>query len=393
MCLGGVARIQLSMKDVRITMRYYITALLALSACQGRIESIPLPNGDFREAVSSDFNGDGLADIAVITFVDTLQIFLQSEGGFTSQTLPTGAVSVQFLAGDLKGDGDDDLFVVNRDQTINVFNNQTGVFSLQNTLALDSSNGDARTVALGDLDGDQDLDIAATTFVETSPTTSDGRIVLLFQEQGSFTQVVVDVPFVPQAIAIADMDGDQDQDLIFDSVGILQILPNPGDGAFQVDAIITTELILSFSDLLLPVDLDSDGDLDLVSASLSSGDISFSDLETFSNDGGTFSALSQLADDSFKIGSLRSIALADTNGDGRLEILAVFVDENKKDEPVEGKAFVLEIGEFELSVSRRFEVGTAPVTGFLQDFDGDGTLDLFTVNSQSADLSLATDIK
>src|SRR4029079_1310454 len=183
-----------------------------------------------RKTVIADFNGDGLADLAVSQVqTNSVQVSLRQAGGsFTTQVYGTaqgvGFQPDDLVAGDIDGDSDVDLVVVNSfDRTFSVLkNNGAGAFTVTETRALGFSFGG---LALGDLDGDGDLDLVSVG----SGTTKEFSVFL--NTGGSFTlSRDYTVPGVPRAVVLAQLDGDGALDVAVASSddGSVSILWNTG---------------------------------------------------------------------------------------------------------------------------------------------------------------------
>ncbi|MGE0174670.1 MAG: FG-GAP repeat domain-containing protein [Oligoflexales bacterium] len=105
-------------------------------------------------------------------------------------------------------------------------------------------------------------------------TAAFGRVIFQFPVTDSGAQI---------AMAIADFDGDRDQDLVFLSAerGQLAILENDGSGDFSPRVISTMNFPSSRSKFAISAsDIDTDGDVDIIFADTSRGVI-----KTFLNDG------------------------------------------------------------------------------------------------------------
>jgi hypothetical protein len=119
-------------------------------------------------------------------------------------------------------------------------------------------------------------------------------------------------------------------------------------------------------------DVNGDGKLDLLTANLSSGNVSIS-----LGDGlGSFALSTNVA-----VGaSVRSLTLGDVNGDGKIDLLAV-----------SGNVSVLlgdGLGSFTLNTSVGVGTNVDPRSVILGDVNGDGKLDLLTANNASNDVSV-----
>ncbi|WP_442484571.1 FG-GAP-like repeat-containing protein [Aeoliella sp. SH292] len=176
---------------------------------------------------------------------------LASTGGtgllqVSPQVFPN-AESMSIAMGDLDGDGDLDAYigVDNLSPSIVLLNNGDGTFAQGVT---PPDRGYARNVLLGDLDGDGDLDAVA------------GH-VLLNNGAGVFTRHASSLPgdnSIPFG-ALADVDGDGDLDLVPDW-GYGSILLNDGTGRFSVGVQVGSSRAVNVA----PGDIDGDGDIDLV---------------------------------------------------------------------------------------------------------------------------------
>ena len=186
-------------------------------------------------------------------------------------------------------------------------------------------------------------------------------------------------------VALGDLDGDGDLDAIL-AVGRSQSIGfrNDGTGAFEKDATITVDgEAPPHANSVALADLDGDGDLDGV---LARG-LGFSDLLIINDGTGAFSSTELPSSEGERV----SPAFADINGDGNLDIFVAgfenFIDNTDvQSGSAEGdnSSFYIQIapGEFE---DRTEDVPPAQQPAFTYqgafiDYDGDNDMDLYTSN-------------
>ena len=203
--------------------------------------------------------------------------------------------------GDLDGDGDLDAFVAGDSGRGKVWlNDGTGTFSDSGQNIVTGS----ESMALGDLDGDGDLD----AFVGNGQGQEDE--VWLNDGAGTFgdSGQRLDNPYTSSGVALGDLDGDGDLDAFVakywgdpDKVWL-----NDGTGTFSDSG---QRLGSAYSEAVALGDVDSDGDLDAIVASAGS--------RVWLNDGaGTFSESASL---SLGYDASLGVALGDLDGDGDLD--------------------------------------------------------------------------
>jgi hypothetical protein len=185
-------------------------------------------------------------------------------GSFTDSGQRLGIQgSLGVALGDLDGDGDLDAYAANDSVVIdaqgNVERNQPDRVWLNDGRGHFSDSGQrlgqfpSSAVALGDLDGDGDLD----AFVATNGP----ALVWLNDGDGQFTdsgQRLGDQR--PSAVWLGDLDNDRDLDALLSSSGDAWIWLNDGDGRFSSSR---QELNIPNRYASALGDLDGDGDLDL----------------------------------------------------------------------------------------------------------------------------------
>ncbi|MBF9236173.1 VCBS repeat-containing protein [Hymenobacter sp. BT683] len=236
--------------------------------------------------------------------------------GIMSAPTPIRNGGRQTALGDVDGDGDLDVLQIDDYNATVILQRSTGAGTFATGVALlTSSGGDIlNSVALGDVDGDGDLDLAVTN--------STDNVVQLLVNNGTGTFAAApDAPVgdYPQAVTLADFDGDGDQDLLTANAGEFasstSLRYNDGNGHFSgtTNEVLYPAGYLSVGALRVG-DLDGDGDLDLAMAYSGYNEVRL-------NDGhGHFSATARLPF-SQDIGS--TFELADVDGDGDLDALGL----------------------------------------------------------------------
>ena len=218
-----------------------------------------------------DFNADGDQDLAVVNGgANTVSILLGSgTGTFTVQSttyaVGRGHGSDGIATSDFDGDGKLDLAVVNNtDNTVGVlFGSGTGTFGTQATHTVSGSTSTTGGVGFGDFNADSKMDLA----VVNSNVSTVG--VLLNAGNGTFgTQTSFSVgDFTGSGgIAIADYNGDGKLDLAVVNPGnkTISVLLGMGTmGAFHTQVTYSTGMT-NTNRAVAVGDFNNDGKLDLV---------------------------------------------------------------------------------------------------------------------------------
>ncbi|NPU96535.1 MAG: VCBS repeat-containing protein [Candidatus Omnitrophica bacterium] len=198
--------------------------------------------------------------------------------------LGTGLRSCTLACGDLNGDGSPDLVTANiysHSLTI-AYNDGRGNFKEIKEIPLDQGRKHPVAVAIGDLDGTGNLDMAAA-FVQNLDrnslgTPAESGIIFFFADEvEEFIQIYQPIAGIPSSVKIVDLDGDGDNDLLVGNNGELGIDPvsgriiqseaglyyyqNRGRGLFSAGSPRYTEgSLVNF----LPFDYNQDGRMDVV---------------------------------------------------------------------------------------------------------------------------------
>jgi hypothetical protein len=326
-------------------------------------------------AFTADLDGDGDLDvIATGSFSGNRKMAWfenDGQGDFGTEQLLSTTTSLAD-AGDIDGDGDIDLlsyegiddWVVWREN----LDGQGNFGPAQNIVFLDGADP-----KLSDIDGDGDLDILAlrsTAFINADR-------ILWYENTdglGNFgpEQIVTDDIDLPNAFYPADLDGDGDLDVLASSSGGLDEVKwyenTDGQGAFGPEQLITNTLNSVRS--LSAADVDGDGDLDAVFASLIEDKVGWIENEDGS---GSFGAINNL---SIEVDGAISVFVADVDDDGDADIVYGSSVDNKIGwfENLDG------IGSFP---GERLITIDANISGTVSsaDLDGDGDMDVLISSS------------
>ncbi len=328
-----------------------------------------------------DVDGDGDLDfVTANNGSGTASVRLNNgTGNFTvpatTPEVPAAGNARRLTLGDVDGDGDLDLLVANfGSNTVSVrLNDGTGGFAAPVTNPNPSVGAGPFDLAMGDVDGDGDLDLV------TANRNGNSASVRLNDGTGNFTAPAttpeVSVGINPLGVALGDVDGDGDLDLLTANSGAnnVSVRLNDGTGSFAPPA--TTPQVPggTLPRSLALGDVDGDGDLDFVTAN--NGNASAS---VRLNDGtGSFAA--PAANPETSVDALpESIILGDVDGDGDLDFISSgsVVSMRRND------------GTGAFSGSVNVATGTSPRYAALGDVDGDGDLDLLTANTTANNVSV-----
>jgi hypothetical protein len=330
-----------------------------------------------RSLVAADFTGTGVLDLAETSL--TGPIILLGNGDGTFQAPRSLGVNGSYLAvADLTGDGIPDLAVANPGNPFlmdlgNVsalLGNGDGTFQPARTF---SAGNYPNSVVVGDFTGDGIPDLAVTNYGASAGT--GGISILLGNGDGTFqaaTSLFVGQNIVSLAVGDFNSDGFSDLAAVpeFISSGTLQpgvvIFLAKGDGTFQAP---TSYVVGNSPQAIAVADLNGDGALDCVLA-----DYGASSVEVrLGNGDGTFQALTNEAAGP----SPMALTLGDFNGDG-IPDLAV-----ANEVPNGTVSVLLGNGDGTLAPAVSYPTGPDPYRLVMGDFDGDGTLDLITLNGNN----------
>jgi uncharacterized protein (DUF2141 family) len=260
-------------------------------------------------------NGDGTYQTAVP----------YASGGYYSDSVAVA---------DVNGDGKPDLLVAswcissacNNGAVSVLLGNGDGTFQTAVPYATDAY--EAESVAVADVNGDGKPDLLVANYCDISTCTNGTVSVLLGNGDGTFQTAVpyVSGGYYAVSVAVADVNGDGKPDLLvenyrvseFQGPGMVGVLLGNGDGTFQTAVTYGSGAYYGYA--VAVADVNGDGKPDLVAANecnpsncyfgtvgilLGNGDGTFQAAVTYSSEG-------YLTD---------SVAVADVNGDGKLDLV------------------------------------------------------------------------
>lgn len=312
--------------------------------------------------LTSDFNGDGFADIAVSDAIDgNLSIVLGNGNGTfqTRKTVGTGSGTYSISTTDLNGDGKLDLVTADSDDdTVSILVGKgDGTFNPRTTIRVGSS---PFSVTLADVNGDGKADIL-------SGDSNDGTVsIALGNGNGTFlARSTISAAPLTNFVLAKDFNGDGKIDIVTDgnfsisgtlSWAYIQI--GNGNGTFKAP---TTMVVGANALSMASGDINGDGKLDLLVADGNAGSVSI----LLGNGNGTFASRSTTQTEN----TPDNIALADLNGDGYLDL-------------VSSNLLAVSLGNGNGTFQGRRTFSTQISSGVaISDMNGDGVLDLFTTEA------------
>jgi hypothetical protein len=342
---------------------------------------------DVVAVATGDLDHDGSIDLATGSASATNELLVwENDGSPFSGTWSSGTGAVvgstsgqvnAVAVGDLDRDGQPDLVAGDSSTAVTIWRNDStpfdGAWSTNRTAG--SGVGAIRALALGDIDGDGNLDI-----VTASLSDSDAGYELIvwenpysssdtnpFDEPWTAHNVVSTVDL--HAVAVADLNQDGKVDIAAgDTSDQVRVWSNDGAWSFTLQATLTAD---GDVDALVAVDLDGDGVLDLVSGGPVEGSGTHELIVWQNNTGWSFTG----HDAGDTADTINGLAAADLNHDGYAEVVSVtdtgednevIVWENDADATFDWSFTQVDVGA---------ETQTVEAVA-VADFDEDGDVDL-----------------
>lgn len=278
--------------------------------------------------VAADLDGDGDIDVLASAYFSGEIVWyenLDGRGSFSARkVVDIIPKTFSVIAADVDGDGDLDIIGVSREngQGLFWFENLDGNGNFSEKKPIDSQIS-SRSVVAVDFDGDGDLDILInghTNYKISWYENLDG--------QGNFgpKQIVDGTGMSANMVAAGDINGDGAMDIVFVSNADNEVAwfeNMDGLGNFGPKRVITNNLMVAVAVYI--VDLDNDGDMDVLATSV---EVYGGEVVWFENlDGqGNFSEKKVI---STEVMSPYSAIAADIDGDGDMDVVSASQNDNK----------------------------------------------------------------
>ena len=265
---------------------------------------------------SGDFNRDGRPDVVLVSS-SFVSLIGNGDGTFAApvshSTLGSNAVDVRLA--DLNGDGIlDAVYVEKTSDTVQIIRGNGTGFDAPLVADQHTTSERPGAVRLGDMNRDGLLDVIVTA------QTANGSVstVEVFLNQGAFAFTRVITSLTQDRSGGLDV-GDVTRDGVLDVVvlskntGVIELLEGDGDGTFTNRGTRTTPLSGKFITL---VDLDKDGDLDMIQPRVALGGVLT--YENTTPGSFTFAAAQTRTGPA----STKGTGFADMNRDGEIDLVA-----------------------------------------------------------------------
>lgn len=333
--------------------------------------------------VTGDFNKDGHLDFVAVNNSGNLELFEgDGAGHFTSSFIgPTGGAPRAVAAADLNHDGNLDLVTANQDDSsVSVFlGNGNGTF--KTAVSYPAATG-SYAIAIADFNGDGIPDIAVGG-------QSDSNIsILLGNGDGTFKAAkTFPADFGTVALAAGDFNGDNKIDLATaqSSSGDVAILMNTSSGgnlSFSPPVLLSGAYGIFSPRSIAVADVNGDNHQDLIVTNEFADNV----VVLTGNGNGTFNPPG--AARTFPTGSNPAqVVVADVNNDGRKDLLVAYRSDGTTD--ISGGINVLlGHGDGTFDAALTSTAHTSPLAVAVGDFNGDGLPDLVAANLYSDDVSV-----
>jgi hypothetical protein len=334
--------------------------------------------GDQSQAViMADVNADGFADIVTAnTLANNIAVLLNNGNGTyaSAVTYAAGNGPTSVAAGDVNGDGRVDLVATSTtDNQLSVFinNNNTG-FNSRTAVSI-TYGSSPQDIRLADVDGDGDLDAIYNISGYVYYMTNNGSGAFSSGDNGANNAS-------PSGLAVVDVDNDGDLDFLSVNNSSNTVVLSRFNGTVWYSSTASYGTGVSPTSIATG-DFNGDGYIDVVTGNLASGNGTISYLQNNQSSG-----LSTKVDYSLPAGAQpRGVAAVDIDGDGDLDVVVA-------NGSADAASVFINNGSGTFSDGGQFTTGDNPYAVASADANGDGVMDIVTANYAGDNVSVLMNI-
>ncbi|MEO1052751.1 MAG: VCBS repeat-containing protein [Bacteroidota bacterium] len=342
--------------------------------------------GNTMDAQIVDIDRDGDLDVILaIEFGPNVILINDGTGVLSDESdarLPkTNHDSEDIAVGDFDGDGDLDVIFVSEDDQTNEFYRNKGNGFFENVNGAIPVSGTSNAVETADLNRDGHLDLIIGNAGQNVILINDGTAVFVDQTK---ERLPVNT-FTTQDVGLGDVDGDGDLDLLEGNETFNRLLINDGNGFFTDE---TSSRLPVVNDQTREADfgdVDNDGDLDILFANVDFGGFGNPQNRLLINDGKGF--FSEITAQSLPFSDFRTVDadFVDINKDGHMDILS--------GNRFNGNEMMVLVNDGNLNFEDRTtaffpDLNIYPFDFQMADFNGDGLDDIYLCGFRGADVLL-----
>ena len=323
----------------------------------------------------ADMDGDGDMDIVSASYADDTIAWYENDGAknptFTAADIATSAEGASSVfAADMDNDGDMDIVSASfGDHTIAWYENDGAANPSWTAADIATNATGAASVFAADMDGDGDMDIVSAS--------DEDDTIAWYENDGAENPTFTAADIATSAdgaasVYVADLDNDGDMDIVSASMDDNTIAEYQNNlAATDARSFTATDIVTSAmsAQSVFAADMDNDGDMDIVSASYYDDTIAW-----YENDGAANPSFSA-ADIVTSADGARSVFAADMDNDGDMDIVSASYNDDTIAWYENDGAANASFSAANIATSAN---GAASV--FAADMDGDGDMDIVSAS-------------